>query len=279
MRTSEILSCEMPATSATSSLNSAARAVSAAVGRGLPWMVMSAPGELIAIARLTTTMTSDAPRPNSWAAFAAQLRLHRWATAAETGTPSAVTGGRVTWIQGIGHPLVMEFGGRQSQPLAVVIGASGILAPLGALLGEVGFTTWGVSRSGTTAGNGWARASAMDCQDAVAVGDWIASCPKGPELLVAYAPAVLDALWPQWGVWAGRVVVVATSKWCAPEVEARPWDAVKNRIVLQLGWRDDGEGGWHTAKEISLAALEVVDSACPNSFVLGRIRPWEDRPG
>lgn len=173
----------------------------------------------------------------------------------------------------------MQLGGRDDQPIAVVVGASGILAPTGVLLTGLGFTTWGISRAGDPAGDGWSRGIALDCQDAVAVGAWMASCPRGPELLVAYTPAVADAVWPQWGIWADQVVVVATSKWGAPAVRARPWDAVSDVSVLQLGWRDGGDSSWHSAEEISIAVVEIVIVGRPNSVVLGSIRPWNERPG
>lgn len=46
---------------------------------------------------------------------------------------------------------------------------------------------------------------------------------------------------------------------------------------LVLGWADDGpDPRWHTAEEISAAAVRVLDSG--QDAVLGALRPWHRRP-
>ncbi|MEU8535035.1 hypothetical protein [Streptomyces parvulus] len=50
--------------------------------------------------------------------------------------------------------------------------------------------------------------------------------------------------------------------------------------LLVLGWPPRPEGSrWHTAGEISEAALRVLDAGPPpRDAVLGRVRPWRTRP-
>ncbi|MGW3866413.1 hypothetical protein ACWEDZ_33785 [Streptomyces sp. NPDC005047] len=91
---------------------------------------------------------------------------------------------------------------------------------------------------------------------------------------------------------AGRpVVLLLTSAHAAPEGEvddAGPWDPAflpsdarptPGCRLLVLGWRTRPEGSrWHTAEEISEAALRLLDAAPPGDAVLGRVRPWPTRP-
>ncbi|MEV5018895.1 hypothetical protein ACIGW1_06120 [Streptomyces sp. NPDC053780] len=91
---------------------------------------------------------------------------------------------------------------------------------------------------------------------------------------------------------AGRpVVLLLTSAHAAPEGEegdAGPWDPAllpsgarpaPDCRLLVLGWRTRPEGSrWHTAEEISEAALRALDAAPPGDAVLGRVRPWSTRP-
>jgi hypothetical protein len=162
----------------------------------------------------------------------------------------------------------------------VVVGASGILAPLGALLGARGLRTVGVSR-GSRLGEGvWDERVALDTQDAAAVGDWVAGQAGDVSTVVAYSPAVAPASWPPLGGLAARVMVVATSRWAAPGAPAPPWAGLAGVVVLQLGWAGAGPGSrWHTPAEVSAAVLEeLVVPWRPRTALLGSVRPWSARP-
>jgi hypothetical protein len=142
----------------------------------------------------------------------------------------------------------------------VVVGASGILAPLGALLRAAGARTVGVSR-GSRLGEGvWDERVALDTRDVGAVG---------------------DGSWPLLAGLAGRVMVVATSRWAAPGAPAPPWAGMPGVMVLQLGWAAQGErdSRWHTPEEVSAAAMtELAAPWTPRTVVLGTVRPWSARP-
>jgi NAD(P)-dependent dehydrogenase (short-subunit alcohol dehydrogenase family) len=82
----------------------------------------------------------------------------------------------------------------------------------------------------------------------------------------------------------GPVVELFTSRWGepsngedAPSIAAVDLPSVG--VALLLGWTYDPDGGvrWHTAAEISKAALEALDTRRPAQ--LGTLRPWRDRPG
>jgi hypothetical protein len=74
----------------------------------------------------------------------------------------------------------------------VVVGAAGILAPLGALLHAAGLRTVGVSR-GSRLGEGMRdERVALDTRDPGAVGDWVTGQAGDVSTVVAYAPAVAD---------------------------------------------------------------------------------------
>lgn len=164
------------------------------------------------------------------------------------------------------------------QPCAVVVGASGILAPLGGLLRQAGLRTCGVSRGSRLDAGEWDLRLAVDAHDPGAVSE-ARRAHETPDLVVAYAPAVADAVWPVLSEGVGRVVAVATTSAAAPGAAAPPWGRWATR-VLQLGWAD-AEGGprWHTAEEVSAAVLLAVTSdAEGQTHVLGRVRPWSERP-
>lgn len=158
----------------------------------------------------------------------------------------------------------------------VVIGASGILAPLGARMHRRGIRTVGVAR-GPQSDEGFDEAVTLDVHDVAAVLSWIGSRKVASDLVVAYEPAVSDAVWELWRGWAARLLVVATSKWAAPSAPVPPWRMDECVSVLQLGWRADGDG-WHSPTEVSEAVLRVVADGFPAHSVLGVVRPWEDHP-
>ena len=159
----------------------------------------------------------------------------------------------------------------------VVIGASGILAPLGARLCRRGVRTVGVARGSLHGDEGFDEAVALDVHDVAAVLSWIGSRKVASDLVVAYGPAVGDAVWELWRGWAARLLVVATSNWAAPSAPVPPWRMEEGVSVLQLGWRADG-AGWHSPTEVSEAVLRVVADGFPAHSVLGVVRPWEDHP-
>ncbi|MFF6888487.1 hypothetical protein ACFY9F_35485 [Streptomyces sp. NPDC012421] len=87
------------------------------------------------------------------------------------------------------------------------------------------------------------------------------------------------------------VVLLLTSAHAAPtaETEEGPaWSPARlprdsrpspGCRLLVLGWaRGAGAARWHTADEISAAALAVLDAAAPRDAVLGEVRPWAARP-
>lgn len=162
----------------------------------------------------------------------------------------------------------------------MVVGASGILAPLGAMLAAQGVRTVGISR-GSRLGEGvWDERVALDTGDAGTVGDWAVRQAGDVAAVVAYSPAVADPSWAWLGGLAERVMVVATSRWAAPGAPAPPWAGLPGVVVLQLGWAPTAQGSrWHTPAEVSAAVLEeLVAPWSPRTAVLGSVRPWSARP-
>ena len=166
----------------------------------------------------------------------------------------------------------------------VVIGASGILAPLGRSLTSLGVRTTGISRGDRLRAGAWDERLALDTQDVGSVASWVADPGGAVATVVAYSPAVAPAVWPLLAALAENLVVVATTSWAAPGSPAPPW-AGSGAVVVQLGWAQEPAGSrWHTAREVSdavAAVLEglVVNGSTPRSTVLGSVRPWGDRPG
>ncbi|MFG3318290.1 hypothetical protein ACGF3J_09595 [Streptomyces sp. NPDC048171] len=87
------------------------------------------------------------------------------------------------------------------------------------------------------------------------------------------------------------VVLLLTSAHAEPhgeEGDAGPWSPAllppgarpaPGCRLLVLGWRTRPEGSrWHTAEEISEAALGALDAVPSGDAVLGRVRPWSTRP-
>lgn len=165
----------------------------------------------------------------------------------------------------------------------VVVGASGILAPLGLSLRSLGLPTTGISRGGRLHEGMWDERVALDMQDVAAVTRWVARPGGSVAVVVAYSPAVAPATWPLLAALAENLVVVATSRWAEPGSPAPPWAGLGAGVV-QLGWAQGPAGSrWHTAREISDAVAAVLkggvtDGSPPRSVVLGSVRPWGDRP-
>lgn len=98
----------------------------------------------------------------------------------------------------------------------VVVGASGILAPLGRVLSAHGVHTVGVSRGDRLGGGEWDERVALDTHDVGAVTDWLVGRETPFGALIGYDPAVAADCWPLLARVAARVVVVATSGWANP---------------------------------------------------------------
>ena len=161
-------------------------------------------------------------------------------------------------------------------PLVAVVGASGILAPLGALLHGRGFTTVGISRGSRVEVGAWDVRLALDTQDPDQVAGWRAE--TAPDVVVAYAPAVADEVWSVLAEGVPRTVVVATSAWSAPDAPTPPWAGMPGVVLVRLGWVRNADGSrWHTPEEISAVVLDAVVGQQPE-WVVGTVRPWEDRP-
>ena len=71
---------------------------------------------------------------------------------------------------------------------------------------------------------------------------------------------------------SGRCVVVLTSD----EADPHPASVAVPDDTLQLGWHTDDVQRWHSAAEVSDAALAVLADGAPR--ILGAIRPWSSRP-
>lgn len=210
--------------------------------------------------------------------MAAQCVAHLCDEATSTLVTVLSRGGTVTTIHGMGDPFVMPDAPDDARVRdAVVIGASGILAPLGPALHRCGVKSVGVARGSRDVGEGFDESVTLDAHNVVAVLSWLVGRKSASDLVVAYAPAVGDAVWGLWRGWAGRLLVVATSQWAAPSAAVPPWPMGEGVSVLQLGWRADG-GGWHSPLEVSAAVLEVMAGGFPVHAVLGVVRPWKDQP-
>lgn len=153
----------------------------------------------------------------------------------------------------------------------LVVGASGILAPAASALVERGAEVTGVShrRQSPTGVDGLL----VDAHDLTAL-DAVLGTARWSAAIV-YAPAVTDHALPRIAEAVdGRVVLVRTSAAADPAHGNEP---VLAPDVLLLGWVDDGASTrWHTPREVSDAALEVLADGAPR--ILGTVRPWERRP-
>jgi saccharopine dehydrogenase-like NADP-dependent oxidoreductase len=152
----------------------------------------------------------------------------------------------------------------------LIVGAAGILAPAATTLAGEGSVVTGIGRRRPMpAGVETLNADARDAEAlASAIGErrWEAAIVYGP----ASSPESLEVLR---AAVDGRVVVVRTSADADPALGevSLPDD------TLQLGWTGPaGAIRWHSAEAISDAALQVL--ADGDGRVLGRVRPWEERP-
>ncbi|MGW2339536.1 hypothetical protein [Streptomyces sp. NPDC001661] len=110
---------------------------------------------------------------------------------------------------------------------------------------------------------------------------------------VVYAPALPPGMLTEivGSVVGGPVVVLVTSEWAAPGdsgTETGVWkpndlplaarSGTAGRLLV-LGWSGQGNGvRWHTPREISAAALALLEAPADRDAVLGAVRPWSARP-
>lgn len=160
----------------------------------------------------------------------------------------------------------------------MVVGASGILAPLGSLLRARGVRTVGVSRGSRLQVGDWDERVALDTTDAAAVADWVAAQPVTAAVLIAYAPAVTPQSWPVLARVARRALVVTTSSAADPASQVSPpWSRHPEVAILQLGWVPGSPPRWHSPAEVSAAVAAALADAGSRSQ-LGAVRPWDQRP-
>lgn len=162
---------------------------------------------------------------------------------------------------------------------SIVVGASGILAPLGAILKGRGVPGIGVSLSGGCRGDGWDRSVALDAKIPGQVEGLLSGLLGGPSSVVAYCEAMTARSWTVLASAAPVRVLVLTTGFADPSRPAaalEAWLEVGDVRVVQLGWSDQGR--WHTPEQVSGAAAEALLAPGGNGLVLGRVRPWRDRP-
>lgn len=162
----------------------------------------------------------------------------------------------------------------------VVVGASGILAPLGALLRGPGTETIGISRGRRRHAGEWDRRLAVDATDPAEMARLRAQL--GPAYrAIGYAPALTPQSWAILGAAATAQMLVVTSSWAVPDasVEQRRWKLQAACSLLQLGWTGSRAAArWHTPDEIADAAFRLLHGESGTRMVLGRLRPWSERP-
>ena len=181
----------------------------------------------------------------------------------------------------------MSIRSEQAAPTYVVIGASGILAPLGGLLRAQGAAAFrvGVSRGSRLAAGEWDRRVALDARDDAAVrglADALAADGRQVHTVIAYAPALSLASWVVLTDAALRAVIVLPSRFANPaggEEISTPWMPTASTRRVLLGWTDDGDAvRWHTPEEVSRVVADAVRTDSGETLTVGRLRPWHERP-
>jgi NAD(P)-dependent dehydrogenase (short-subunit alcohol dehydrogenase family) len=174
--------------------------------------------------------------------------------------------------------------------VAVVVGASGVLAPFARGLVGSGWKVVGVGRhrDRLEALAAEVEGSFLAIAADATVDDFLprltgAIVGSRVEAAVVYEPAIsAENLERLVELTTGRVVVVCTSRTAAPTDSAEEaWSLAEltvspesvNRLVL--GWHRE-PARWHDAAEISAAAADVFRNG--EDAVLGVLRPWTERP-
>ncbi|WP_061016431.1 hypothetical protein [Microbacterium sp. CCH5-D1] len=151
----------------------------------------------------------------------------------------------------------------------LIVGASGVLAPAAAALVARGEQVTGIARHRPMPIG--VEELCIDATDADAVRSAIGD--RRWPVIVVYVRAVGPESLSVLEAAAERMVLVRTSDAVAPALG----EPFVPRDVLQLGWTSGPDASrWHTATEISAAAIEVLDTG--EARTLGAIRPWERRP-
>ena len=168
-----------------------------------------------------------------------------------------------------------------TQPV-LVVGATGILAPAVAELVAAGHRVLAVARTAADldalAGEYGERvrtlpADGTDPGFVPRVADAVVGRPLAGALL--YGPAIDHAgVTGVAGLSAGPVVHVLTSAASAPGHRLPEPPAGVRRLLL--GWHPTGR--WHTAAEVSAAAVALWEAGSEADRVLGVVRPWQERP-
>ena len=177
----------------------------------------------------------------------------------------------------------------------VVVGATGILAPLAALLDGAHALRVGVSRGLAPARGDWDRIVHLDATDPSAIEDLRSALPP-MQAVIAYQPALSPDSWRSLTRDATRSVLLVPSAFAEPGRESliEPWLVPTPLIVVILGWAQekspDGavRSRWHTPDEIAAAAAAAMaalaepppalDESQAVTRTLGTTRPWTDRP-
>ena len=159
----------------------------------------------------------------------------------------------------------------------LVVGATRILRPAVRTLVDDGATVVAVARStadleALAVEVGAVVPVAADCLDAGSLGDTLARRGLRPAAALLYCPTAGLVVHRRLAALVdGPAVQLLPSGWAAPDAAAVDLGGP----VLQLGWTGDPPR-WHTPAEISMAALDVLSSGV--DAVLGRVRPWQERP-
>lgn len=157
-----------------------------------------------------------------------------------------------------------------------VIGASGIFEPLGEMLHQHGVMTIGISRGARMDKGEWDVRLAMDTHNYDAVRAWRKE--ETPDVLIAYGPAVSQALWPVLSAGIKRTIIVSTSEENAAHKQPSPWKGIAGLSEVLLGWTHTPSGPrWHTPTEVSVKTLAAFlgDRA---QWQLGVLAPLQERP-
>lgn len=162
----------------------------------------------------------------------------------------------------------------------VVVGAAGILAPLGALLRISGGWTVGISRGGRLEEGDWDDRVALDAQDVDAVSDYFAHRMSLSDKVIVYAGAVNPASWAIFVSASHSQVLVVTSSWADPQRDDHlQWSIGDRTTIVQLGWTGPpGSTRWHEPQEVCAVVLRAVHAPSGSRLTLGTVRPWVERP-